>query len=152
MKTKEQILSENDKPNGRSVVTCYDIVHRDNALQAMEQYSEQNCDAIYELFSKPANILKPLENSYRKENPLPNNEFYLPDNSKFYKWIVKKVKSKKTITDYTWLNNKLNSILTEFGRGIITKKVAKDKLFDVIFEDLVKEIQELKDQIKGTAK
>lgn len=61
-------------------------------LEAMEEYAEQSTEVIHNLFNKPAEILDELEDIYRKENPNKNNQFYLPDRSTFYKWIVKKIK------------------------------------------------------------
>ena len=58
---------------------------------AMEEYSEQNSDAEFELFNKPRQKLKPLEDLYRKENPRQDGKFYLPDTTSFYEWIVKKI-------------------------------------------------------------
>ena len=55
------------------------------------------------------------------------------------------VKPEKNVKDYEWLNNKLDDILGEFEHKRTTKEGAKDKLFEFIFEDLVNEIQKLKD-------
>lgn len=60
-------------------------------LEAMEEYSDQNCDEIYSLINKYFEKLKPLEDLYRKEHPMPDNQFYLPDTTKFYQWIEKKL-------------------------------------------------------------
>ena len=64
---------------------------REVVLTAMEEYADQSCEVIHNLFNKPAEILAVLEEIYRNENPKENNQFYLPDRSKFYKWIVKKI-------------------------------------------------------------
>lgn len=66
----------------------------ENILIAMEVYSDQNCNNIQELFSKPAEQLKPLEDLYRKENPRPDGKFYVPDTTEFYKWIRIKILGK----------------------------------------------------------
>jgi len=55
------------------------------------------------------------------------------------------VKPAKNVKDYDWLNNKLDDILAQFEHRHITKEGAKDLLFEFIFEDLVNQIQELKD-------
>jgi len=64
---------------------------REVILTAMEEYADQSCEVVHNLFNKPAEILDCLEEVYRKENPKQNNQFYLPDRSEFYKWIVKKI-------------------------------------------------------------
>lgn len=64
---------------------------REVVLTAMEEYADQSCEVIHNLFNKPAEILTILEDVYRKENPKENNQFYLPDRSEFYRWIVKKI-------------------------------------------------------------
>lgn len=58
---------------------------------AMEEYSQQNCDVIHNLFNRPAEKLNPLEELYRKEHPDPEGRFYTPDRTKFYEWIVTKI-------------------------------------------------------------
>lgn len=58
-----------------------------NILLAMDEYSEQNCEQIETLFTRPTKELKPLEDLYRKENPRTEGKFYLPDTTTFYKWI-----------------------------------------------------------------
>lgn len=55
------------------------------------------------------------------------------------------VKPAKNVKDFDWLNNKLNDILAEFEHKHITKEGAKDLLYEFIFEELVSEIQRLKD-------
>lgn len=55
------------------------------------------------------------------------------------------VKPAKNVKDYDWLNNKLDEILGELEHKHITKAGAKDRLFEFIFEELVNEIQKLKD-------
>jgi len=89
MKTKQQILEKHYKNYKKRI--AYD----ENVLEAMEEYAEQQCDVIYELYSKPTEKLKPLEDLYRKENPDPQGKFYLPDTTKFYEWIVSKIIDKK---------------------------------------------------------
>jgi transcriptional regulator with XRE-family HTH domain len=44
---------------------------------------------VIELFTKPAEVLKPLEDLYRKEHP--SDKFYVPDTTLFYTWIVEKI-------------------------------------------------------------
>jgi len=55
------------------------------------------------------------------------------------------VKPAKNVRNYEWLDNKLNDILTRFEHKHITKEGAKDLLYEFIFDDLVNEIQKLKD-------
>ena len=86
-KTKEQILESKYSLNE-------EIQNKNRILEAMEEYSEQNCDFIHNLFNRPAQKLKPLEDLYRKENPHPTGIFYIPDRTKFYEWITHKILDK----------------------------------------------------------
>ena len=90
-KTKEQILSAN--LNLTAFYSLLPIV-LSKILKSMDEYSDQNCNKIQELFSKPAEQLKPLEDLYRKENPRPDGKFYVPDTTKFYEWIRIKILGK----------------------------------------------------------
>lgn len=36
----EKILKKNNKSKGRKVVTCYQVIHKDDALRAMEEYAD----------------------------------------------------------------------------------------------------------------
>jgi len=93
-KTKEEILKE----------VCHDFdfkffsfVYSDTVadiLTAMDKYAEQSCEKIQELFLKPSQELKPLEELYRRENPRPDGKFYIPDATEFYKWIRIKILGK----------------------------------------------------------
>ncbi len=40
---KEKILNEIIKNETREVVTCYQIVHYDKAIEAMESYAKEKC-------------------------------------------------------------------------------------------------------------
>lgn len=60
-------------------------------IDAMEEYAEHQSDLIFNLFDKPSQKLKPLEDLYRKENPFPDGRFYSPDTTKFYEWIAAKI-------------------------------------------------------------
>jgi hypothetical protein len=89
MKTKEQIL---DKNGFDFEAFKFENEHSArNLLLAMDEYSEQNCDQIQNLYTKLGKELKPLEDLYRQENPNPERKFYLPDTKSFYIWIRKKV-------------------------------------------------------------
>lgn len=61
----------------------------ESITKAMDDYSEYQSTMIYDLFSKPAKELKPLEDLWRKENP--RDEFVVPDRTEFYKWIRLKI-------------------------------------------------------------
>lgn len=54
-----------------------------------EKYAEQQNDVIYDLFNKPLEKLKPLEDLWRKENS--PDSYITPDRTQFYKWIVGKI-------------------------------------------------------------
>jgi len=90
-KTKEQILNTNFN---LPVFRLLNPVIVDKIFASMDEYSDQNCNKIQELFSKPAKQLKPLEDLYRKENPRPDGKFYVPDATKFYEWIRIKILGK----------------------------------------------------------
>ncbi len=63
----------------------------DCTKQAMDIWSEQNCEVIHALFNNPCIELKPLEDLWRKENS--PNKFVIPDRTEFYKWIRLKIVS-----------------------------------------------------------
>lgn len=85
MKTKEQILVSNGFDF--EAFKFENENSANNLLLAMEEYSEQNCEQIQNLFTRSFKELKPLEDLYRKENPHSEGKFYLPDTTKFYRWI-----------------------------------------------------------------
>ena len=62
-----------------------------------EKYSEQQCDLIQELFTRPTKELTPLQDLWRKENP--REKFTIPDQTAFFKWIREKILS----TEYSRL-------------------------------------------------
>lgn len=86
-KTADEILKKYEDENEFH----FHVSDRDFIIKAMEEYSEQNCDIIHDLFNRPAEKLKPLQDLYRKENPRPDGRFYTPDRTKFYTWIVSKI-------------------------------------------------------------
>jgi len=79
MKTASEILAKYEDQNEHHFMKP----DREFIIQAMEEYSNQNCDIIMELDK--------LKNLYRKENPRPDKRFFLPDRKTFYKWICKKI-------------------------------------------------------------
>lgn len=85
MKTKEQILVS----NGIDIEAfkLENEYYANNILLAMDEYAEQNCEQIQNLFSRTTKELEPLEDLYRKENPHSEGKFYLPDTTTFYRWI-----------------------------------------------------------------
>lgn len=85
-KTAKQIIAKHRKWMDRRE---FEEWIEDDIVSVMEEYSEQNTDVIYELFSKPYQVLKPLEDLWRKENH--PDQFVLPDTTQFYKWIVDKI-------------------------------------------------------------
>lgn len=85
LKSREEILINNGFDFDLFKSQNPDLAEK--ILLAMDEYSEQNSDAIYEIQWKVNEILKPLEDLYRKENPRLDGKFYLPDRSSFYKWI-----------------------------------------------------------------
>ena len=64
------------------------------ALEAMWDYSKQNEDVIQDIFLKPMEELKPLEELYKKEHP--SEKYYTPDLTDLCKWITKKMLSYET--------------------------------------------------------
>jgi len=89
IRTKEQILTRNGFDF--EAFKFENEYSAKNILLAMEEYSEQNCDLIHNLFNKPTEKLKRLEDLYRKENPHPKGKFYIPDRTEFYEWITNKI-------------------------------------------------------------
>ncbi|MCK9429831.1 MAG: hypothetical protein M0R17_07485 [Candidatus Omnitrophica bacterium] len=85
MRTKEQILDRNGFDF--EAFKFENEYSAKNLLLAMDEYSEQNCEQLQNLFTQPTEELKPLEDLYRKENPHPDGKFYLPDTTAFYNWI-----------------------------------------------------------------
>ena len=89
IRTKEQILDRNGFDF--EAFKFENEYSAKNLLLAMDEYSEQNCDQIQNVFTRPTKELKPLEDLYRKENPHSEGKFYLPDTTTFYKWIRTKL-------------------------------------------------------------
>ncbi len=71
------------KSNGREHDS---IIH---AARLIQDYSEFQADAIYNLLRKPLEALKPLQELWREENS--PDEFCLPDTVLFLKWLKNKV-------------------------------------------------------------
>ena len=88
--TAEEILS---KYSYYSEYAGGQVITIEDAIKALEEYASQREDAMFELFNKPMQVLKPLEDLYRKENPEKDGKFYCPDTTEFYKWIVEKIMS-----------------------------------------------------------
>lgn len=85
MKTKEQILVSNGFD-----IEAFKFADEYTAniiLLAMDEYAEQNCEQLQNLFSRTTKELEPLADLYRKENPHSEGKFYLPDTTTFYRWI-----------------------------------------------------------------
>jgi hypothetical protein len=57
--------------------------------ELLDKYIEQVWDKAYEFYAKPRKELKPLEDLWRKENS--PDDFVIPDETAFFRWIVKKV-------------------------------------------------------------
>lgn len=89
-KTASQILKKYEDANEYH----FHKLDRNWIEEAMAEYSAQNCDLIQELFNRPAQVLKPLEDLYRKDYPRLDGGFYVPDRTKFYEWIVNKILTK----------------------------------------------------------
>lgn len=85
IRTKEQILDRNGFDF--KAFEFENEYSAKNLLRAMDEYSEQNCDQIHDLLTRPTKELEPLKDLFRKENPHPEGKFYLPDTTKFYRWI-----------------------------------------------------------------
>ena len=70
-------------------------------IDAMVEYAEQQSDIIHNLFNKPAEKLKPLEDLWRKENS--PDRYVTPDRTKFYEWIAAKMLSTSKLTDIEFI-------------------------------------------------
>jgi len=86
--------SEIYKSRGLTDPDCVSCEHGEEIALISEEYAEQQTDALYRLYTKPRQVLKPLEDLYRKEHPLPDGRFYLPDETEFFRWIVEKIMDK----------------------------------------------------------
>lgn len=69
----------------------YDEGTRDLMRDDLDKVTEQQCDYVQQLFTRPQEVFKPLQELYRKENPHPECKFYIPDATKFFQWIANKV-------------------------------------------------------------
>lgn len=67
----------------------YNEYYRDEMRNDLDKVAEKQCDAIQNIFTKPYEVLKPLEDLWRKENS--PDRFVLPDRTEFFKWIVLKI-------------------------------------------------------------
>ena len=92
IKTKEQILDKNGFDF--DAFKFENEFSAKNLLSAMDEYAEQQCELIQNLFTKPTKQLKPLEDLWRKENPDPKGRYVCPDTTEFYKWIRIKILEK----------------------------------------------------------
>jgi len=92
-KTKEEILifCFGKECYESETADSEDSEFMDSTKEAMDLWSEQNCDIIHALFNNPCIELKPLEDLWRKENS--PNKFVIPDRTMFYKWITNKALS-----------------------------------------------------------
>ena len=127
MKTAKEILDETS-------VELYNSEF-DEVVKAMEEYAEQQSDYVQQLFTRPQEAFKPLQDLYRKENPHPEGKFYLPDSTQFYKWIADKIQKKedyneyicKRISDYLMINTslKVESVcdVTDLLRKLLVNKI-----------------------------
>ena len=89
MRTKEEML-ENELG---SYLKIREEDLGERISKVIQEYADQECDKIQELFTKPLLQLKPLEDLWRKENS--PDRFVIPDSTKFYKWIVNKILNDK---------------------------------------------------------
>ena len=91
--------SETYKSRGLTDPNCVLCEHGEEIALIAVEFDEQQTHLLSrlytKLYTKPRQVLKPLEDLYRKENPLPNGRFYLPDETEFFKWIVEKTIIKK---------------------------------------------------------
>jgi hypothetical protein len=78
---------------------------RDEMCDDLDKVTEQQCDYIQQLFAKPQEVFKPLQELYRKENPHPNDKFYIPNATQFFKWIANKVNEYECLRDSEHLLN-----------------------------------------------
>jgi hypothetical protein len=62
-------------------------------VAAVEEYVDNEVEAITNLFTKPAEILKPLQKMYVNEHP--SDKPYIPGTTEFYNWIVEKINEKQ---------------------------------------------------------
>jgi hypothetical protein len=78
----------NKKHGAKGFEPTFLTLNVEQIIKLMEEYAEQQYDKVYELFAKPRKELEPLEELWRKENS--SNEFVIPDETEFFRWIVRK--------------------------------------------------------------
>lgn len=83
-KSVENILTE----NGIILDTVSEDLYN-KIVKSMNEHGEQTEDALFNLYNKPLQELKPLQDLWRKENS--PDKFVIPDATKFYIWIRNKI-------------------------------------------------------------
>lgn len=73
---------------------AYDDFYNAGFNLAKTQYETE-----IDVLNKPREELKPLEDLYRKENPLLDGKFFIPDTTAFYKWIAQKIQNCEILED-----------------------------------------------------
>jgi len=98
--TKEDIDTYSLKPKSNIEKLLGGLIAEDEVsdenfnklVAAVEEYVDNEVEAITNLFTKPAEILKPLQKMYVKEHP--SDKPYIPGASEFYNWVVRKIHEK----------------------------------------------------------
>jgi hypothetical protein len=77
------------KRRGLTDPYCVLCEHGEEIALIAVEFNEQEEDKLSQLYNKPRQVLRPLEDLWRKENS--PDKFCLPDTTEFYKWIVAKI-------------------------------------------------------------
>ena len=77
------------KSRGLTDPDCMLCEYGEEIALIAEEYVEQQTEQLSQLYMKPRQVLKPLEDLWRKENS--PDKFCIPDATEFYKWIVEKI-------------------------------------------------------------
>ena len=77
------------KSRGLIDPNCMLCEHGEEIALIAEEYVEQQTEQLSQLYMKPREVLKRLEDIWRKENS--PDKFCIPDVTEFNKWIVKKI-------------------------------------------------------------
>ena len=99
--TKEDIDTYSLKPKSNIEKLLGGLIAEDEVsdenfnklVTAVEEYVDNEVEVITNLFTDPAEILKPLHKMYVNEHP--SDKPYIPGTTEFYKWIVEKINEKQ---------------------------------------------------------
>lgn len=98
------------------------------SITIIDEYIQKQYNSLHNLLSRPTDVLKELEDFYRLENPHKDGQFYLPDATTFYRWIVKKFQHLKI--KFNLKNEKGGNEITEY---ILLKNFSANSQGNLLF-------------------